>query len=67
MRLLGEQAEKPDFPYCVGVCTCGNDCHNNADYHQEVTNPLNTLDRNAPAILTSFTSVDTNTDVIWRW
>lgn len=32
-----DSAKLPTVRYCVGTCTCGNDCHNNPDYHLTFT------------------------------
>ena len=70
MSSLLLQASQTKPPYCAGlVCTCGNDCHNNADYHSEVVDRLNTIDSNASDIVSSFISVSTDDDEddVWGW
>jgi hypothetical protein len=32
-----DTASASDSPYCVGPCTCGNNCHLNVEYHDKVT------------------------------
>jgi len=57
MRLFEAQAQQPiDLPpiYCIGECTCGNDCHNNANYHQTFT----TWNGNYPQLATEIDNAD---------
>jgi hypothetical protein len=43
MRLFGRQAPQQTVitaSYCIGTCTCGQDCRTNTDLHTQITGAL---------------------------
>ncbi len=69
MSMVQAPTTGQDSPYCTAIpCICGRNCHDNPEYHLQVTRPpVNTDESAIQTMLSNFTTADPADDNVWRW